>query len=56
METKELIYTAVIAFGFTVVREVIDLVNCCSDLDGLHNSFDHLDMTSHMQCLEMLFI
>lgn len=56
MKQQELIYTAVIAFGFAVISEVIDLVKSCNDLDGLHHSFDHLGMTSHMQCLEMLFL
>ena len=53
---NELIYSAVIAFGFSVVREVIDLVKSCNDLEGLHDSFDHLGMVSHSQCLEMLFL
>ena len=56
MELNKLVYTAVIAFGSAVVSEVIDLVKSCNDLDGLHNSFDHLGMISHMQCLEMLFL
>lgn len=53
---QELIYTSVITFGFAVVQEVIDLVKSCNDLEGLHESFDHLGMTSHSQCLEMLFL
>lgn len=53
---NNLIYTSVIAFGFVVVREVLELVSSCNDLEGLHDSFNHLKMTSHSQCLEMLFL
>ena len=54
--SMRLIYDAILAFGHTTVREVMDLVEVCSDLENLKDTFTKLRMHSHFQCLEMLFV
>lgn len=55
MRNQELIQNAIVSFGTVVVKEVIDLTKACIDLSQLRESFDHLRMKKHSQCLEMLF-